>query len=231
VLCSTCGAAVDCADAATEWRLYESIGDSEWEGGEAVKARFLEYAERLAPTALHSCINALDNAAAAISVAQKASELAAVAPKPKLRFAELVWRLGFADKRLLKSGGYFWRCAALRYALHAVNVANEVATEEEMLPLFESAAELNCSLWRALECSWLDRPLVLGCLISQIRCDAWLASFKMENARVGSETHRAKVEDAMRRAQTICSSLFGECRAPHAMAQDLVRTIKDVTGQ
>jgi hypothetical protein len=56
----------------------------------------------------------------------QASELAAVAPKPKLRFAECVWQLAFGDKKLFNRTGYFWRCAALRYALHAVNVANEV---------------------------------------------------------------------------------------------------------
>jgi hypothetical protein len=47
-------------------------------------------------------------------------------------------------------------------------IAQKVATEEEMLPLFERAADMNLLLWRTLESSWLNRPLVLGCLISQV---------------------------------------------------------------
>jgi hypothetical protein len=55
-------------------------------------------------------------------------------------------------------------------------------------------------------------------------------SLQMENERLGYEVHRARVEDSLRRAQSICASLFGECKAPHALAQDLLRTVKEITG-
>lgn len=234
VVCADCGQGITC-DSDTMWRLFESLGDSEWYCGQDARKRYGAFCAEEPQLPAHGCARAAVGAQEAISLASKASQLAGISHKPKLRFAELVWQLVFgADKRLLVVRGYFWRCAALRYALHCVNVANEMKAEEDMLPLFSSAARVNEMIWQAYEDSWLDGPLALGCAISQIRCDAWLASLKMERSlHVGMESHEhtAKVRVAIERAKVLAARVYSQCRASHAICEDLIRTIFEITGE
>lgn len=237
LICADCGKLLTC-DNELLWTLFECLGDSEWYCGEEPKKRFFRYCGGGVEDSggHHVCPRASASAKEAISLASKASQLAAISHKPKHRFAELVWTLIFVgEKKLLVPHGYFWRCAALRYALHCVNVANEVGVEEDMVPLFDSAARVNEFLWRAFEESWDDGPLALGCLISQIRCDAWLASYKMEKDLRGSQgmqsaEHTNKVRIALDKAQKLAVKIYSNCKCKHTICEDLLQTIGEITG-
>lgn len=221
---------IACPDEELTWKLFESLGDSEWHCANDARDRFTAFCARVRPLAscsAHPCADALQGARTAVQAAVNASELAAVSPTPKLRFAELVWML-VIRKGLVAPGGYYWRCAAMRYALHSVNVASsDGRPEAEQVPLFQTAARVNEELWRQLRHSWPDRPLVLGCMLSQVRCDAFVSSYLSEQARGPSpDALRAwnAAEAGLAEASTVARELFACSKLPHRLLTDLRQT-------